>query len=185
MIPEAYVAHCIPGRLRLKIPSKKGDSAYFSTLAAGILECPGVKNAAVNSLTGSLLLECEVDAATLSAYAKKQSLFSVRRALPRHKSLFVTVGEAFKNYNRRLVQLTNGEFDIPSLVFLSLMISGVVQILRGNIAMPAWYTAFYYSLSVFSRAHVDEYDEGEDLTEGIEDVEGEGLFEGFEDADGD
>ena len=67
-------------------------------------------------------------------------------------------------YNQDLKKLTGGEVDIPSLIFLSLLISGIWQIARGNFAMPAWYTAFYYALGVFARAQVeDEWEEGEVL----------------------
>jgi len=69
--------------------------------------------------------------------------------------------------------MTGGEVDIPSLVFVSLLFSGIWQIARGNLAMPAWYTAFYYALGVFTRAQVDEWDEGEDLVADIDDADGD------------
>jgi len=39
--------------------------------------------------------------------------------------------------------------------------------------MPAWYTAFYYALGVFSSAKVEEIDEGEELGGELEDGGGE------------
>jgi hypothetical protein len=39
--------------------------------------------------------------------------------------------------------------------------------------MPAWYTAFYYALGIFTRAHVDEFDEGDELLEGFDDADGD------------
>jgi len=40
--------------------------------------------------------------------------------------------------------------------------------------MPAWYTAFYYALQVFSKGHLDEPDAGENLLEDFEDIDGNG-----------
>jgi hypothetical protein len=81
------------------------------------------------------------------------------------------VAASFRAYNENLKKLTGGEIDIPSLVFVSLLISGIWQIARGNLAMPAWYTAFYYALGVFTSAKVDEFDEGENLLADFDDVQ--------------
>jgi hypothetical protein len=35
--------------------------------------------------------------------------------------------------------------------------------MRGNIKAPAWYTAFWYALGIFSRGSLDDWDEGADL----------------------
>jgi hypothetical protein len=163
MIPDAHVSHGMVCRLRIKIPSKKGDVSYFSTLQERLSGCPGVSEIRVNPRTGSALISYEGQRKTLAEFAREKELFLLRRSSPRRQSLFGNVAETFEGYNKNLKKLTGGELDIPSLIFLSLVISGVWQIARGNLAMPAWYTAFYYALGVFTRAQVDEWDEGEDL----------------------
>lgn len=173
MTPDAHVHHRMPRRLRIKIPSKKGDPTYFSDLADKIVACPGVHDARVNPKTASLLIEFDCDLADLAAYAKKHQLFSLRHAEPLPTTLFGSVARSFDSYNRNLLKWTNGEFDIPSLVFVSLVISGLIQLVRGNVAMPAWYTAFYYALGVFSRSQVEEYDAGENMLEGVEEADGD------------
>jgi hypothetical protein len=173
MIPDAHVYHRMPQRLRIKIPSKKGDVTYFAHLAEKIVACPGVRNARGNPKTASLLIQFECDLADLAVYAQTHRLFSLRHAEPHRRTLFGSVARSFDSYNRDLLKWTGGEFDIPSLVFVSLVISGLIQLYRGSVAMPAWYTAFYYALGVFSRSQVDEYDTGEDMLEGIEEAEGE------------
>ncbi len=163
MIPDAHVSHGIASRLRIKIPSKKGDVAYFSTLQERLPNCPGVGEIKVNPQTGSALICYECEKKALAEFAKKNDLFLLRRSTPRRKTLFGHVADTFQGYNKSLKKVTGGEVDIPSLVFVSLVISGIWQIARGNVLMPAWYTAFYYALGVFTRAQVDEWDEGEDL----------------------
>lgn len=163
MIPDAHVSHGMASRLRVKIPSKRGDVSYFSALQQRLSSCPGVGEIRVNPQTGSALISYECEKKTLAEFARENDLFHLRRSTPRRKTLFGNVADTFQGYNTSLKKLTGGEVDVPSLVFVSLVISGIWQIARGNVVMPAWYTAFYYALGVFTRAQVDEWDEGEDL----------------------
>jgi Heavy metal associated domain 2 len=163
MIPDAHVSHRTAHRLRIKIPSKRGDVSYFSTLQESLSGCPGVGEIRVNSRTGSALISHECERKTLAEFAREKDLFRLKRSVRPRKSLFGNVADTFQAYNQDLKKVTGGEVDIPSLIFLSLIVSGIWQIARGNLAMPAWYTAFYYALGVFTRAQVDEWDEGEDV----------------------
>jgi hypothetical protein len=160
-------------RLRIKIPSKKGDVSYFSALRERLASCPGIEEIRVNPQTGTALISYECEKKTLAEFARENDLFLLRRSTPRPKSLFGNVADTFQGYNQDLKKLTGGEVDIPSLVFVSLLMSGIWQIARGNLAMPAWYTAFYYALGVFTRAQVDEWDEGEDLVADLDDADGD------------
>ncbi len=173
MIPDAHVSHGMARRLRIKIPSKRGDVSYFSTLQERLSGCPGVGEIRVNPQTGSALISYECEKKTLAEFAREKDLFLLRRSTARRKTLFGNVADTFRAYNQDIKKLTGGEVDIPSLVFVSLLISGIWQIARGNLAMPAWYTAFYYALGVFTRAQVDEWDEGEDLVSELDDADGD------------
>ena len=174
MIPVADVCHEMLHRLRVKIPSKKGNASYFSTMRERMSECPGVKKVDVNPQTGSALIVHDCEAKTIFQYARKQGLFAREQTSRAHKPIFASVSDAFQSYDKSIRQMTGGEIDIPSLVFVGLMISGVYQIAKGNLVMPAWYTAFYYALQVFSKGHLDEPDAGENLIEDFEDIEGNG-----------
>lgn len=162
--PEALVSHSLPTRLRIKIPSKKRDAAYFAAVEEGLSSCPGVTGVEVNPLVGSILVHYSGDVKTLAAHAKARRLFHVKVGKVRRRSIMGDMAAAFSTYNTQLKKMTGGELDLGSLVFLSLVVSGVYQILRGNVTIPAWYTAFYYALGVLSHSRaVDEFDEGEDL----------------------
>jgi hypothetical protein len=160
-------------RLRIKIPSKKGDVSYFSALRERLSACPGVGEIRVNPQTGSALISYECDRKALVEFAGEKNLFLLRRSTPRRKTLFGNVAGTFQGYNQDLKKLTGGEVDIPSLIFLSLLISGIWQSARGNLAMPAWYTAFYYALGVFTRAQADDWDEGEVLVADLDAGDGD------------
>lgn len=151
MMPQAREVHATSRRLRLRIPSKKGDGSYFSLIKERLAECPGVESAEVNPLTGSTLILHHTDAATIADYATRNDLFRFKPWKGSRKTLFESVEDILDDLNRRLRRVTGGEFDIPSLFFLVLLISGIYQIARGNIGAPAWYSAFWYATGIRSR----------------------------------
>jgi hypothetical protein len=130
-----------------------------------------VEEVRVNPSTASVVAIYDCETKSLAEFACRNRLFSLRRSSPPPRTLFSSVAASFRAYNENLKKLTGGEIDIPSLVFVSLLISGIWQIARGNLAMPAWYTAFYYALGVFTSAKVDEFDEGENLLADFDDVQ--------------
>jgi hypothetical protein len=129
----------------------------------------------VNPVTGSVLVTFSCDIETLAKYARTNELFSLYQSRSPNKSLFQDMAAMFHSYDEAMKKMTGGELDIPSLVFLSLLVSGIWQVARGNVAMPAWYTAFYYALSVFasSKTEMGDFDEGESLIGVIDDAAGE------------
>jgi hypothetical protein len=57
----AHIAHRIPGRVRLRIPSARHDRATLMRLAQRTASLPGVKSVESNSATGSLLISYSRD----------------------------------------------------------------------------------------------------------------------------
>ena len=171
MIPEAYVSHRTPSRLRIKIPSKKGNFSFFSTLLERLGKCPGIEGIKISPAIGSALILGDTKVA--ADFAKKNELFHLKAVEPPRKTFFVNVADTFRTYDKDLKKMSGGGLDIPSLVFLSLLISGIWQIARGNLGMPAWYTAFYYALGVFTHTQLDEPDEGGELVDEFGDVDGD------------
>jgi len=173
MIPEAHVSHRMTRRLRIKIPSKKGDISYFSNLRDQVSKWPDVEEVTVNPQIGSALIVYTGKTTDVLQLARENELFRLKKVGLGRTTLFESVADTFRVYNKNLKQITDGEVDIPTLVFLSLLISGIWQIARGSVAMPAWYTAFYYALGIFTRAQVDELDEGGELLEEFGDANGD------------
>lgn len=68
---EALISHAIPGRLRIKIPLKKGDESYFADLSDRLSNCPGLK-VPYKILFPSILLFC-----LIGAYSVSNSVFDV------------------------------------------------------------------------------------------------------------
>ncbi|MEJ2716201.1 MAG: hypothetical protein P8182_03545 [Deltaproteobacteria bacterium] len=158
------MVHSTIGRLRVRIPAKKRDSSYFSLIKESLADCPGIENIEVNPLTGSALVIHDTDPAPIADYAASNGLFRFKPWKGSRRTLFESVEEVLGKLNRRLKMVTGGEFDVPSLFFTVLLVSGLYQIARGNLAAPAWYTAFWYAFGIFSRDALRNIDQlGNDL----------------------
>jgi hypothetical protein len=161
MLPEGQIVHRIGRRLRVRIPSKKGDRSFFSTLTAAFAGESGIAEVQTNHRTGSLFLVHDLPLGKIADIASRNGLFALVRPPRYRKPVFRSVAESFHGFNGRVKHATGGELDIFTLIFLGLILSGLYQISRGNLTLPAWYTAYYYALQIFSRVDVDEIDGAE------------------------
>src|ERR687897_1063642 len=75
MTPVAHVEHQIRGRIRLRIPSMRGDGAYFETLRQQLADRAGVVGVSANPLTGSLLVVHSGHAQVLVGEAARNRMF--------------------------------------------------------------------------------------------------------------
>lgn len=181
MIPAAHVVHRTSHRLRVKLPSKKGSVAFFSAVEDKLREHPDVKRVDVNAMTATALIVHDAGPDVLEKYVREQQLFRIVSPTPTPRSLFSQVSAVFAGWNRKLREVSEGQLDIPSVVFLALLSSAVYQIMRGRISAPAWYTALWYALGIFSKGQAEEWDEEEGFVE-----EGgvlESMVTDFQDAD--
>jgi len=82
MLPQAYVSHHIPGRMRINLPSLKGDGWLLQEIRESLSPLPGVRDIETNLLTGSILLrysadEFETFGARLAEQAERNGLFTL------------------------------------------------------------------------------------------------------------
>jgi hypothetical protein len=148
-IPDAFLSHRISGRARLKIPSKKGDFHYFKSAKEQLPKCNGIETVEVNSMSGSVLIIHASDIEKIAEYARNSNIFNLKNNRPDSANLYSTVSKAFKDINGKVRGITGGDMDIAGAAFLILLGLGIYQISRGNFVAPAWYTAFWYALSIF------------------------------------
>ncbi len=153
MNAEALVVHNMAGRIRIRVPSKKGNAAYFTAVKETLSACVGVEGVEVAPFTGSILVRCHGPTEGIIGWAESQGLFVVRQ----EQSIKVTafhdaVAGRIGALDDRIKAVTGEGFDLPGLAFLALMGAGIYQIARGNFAAPAWYTAFWYALGLFGKS---------------------------------
>ncbi len=159
MVPEAHISHTIPGRLRIKIPSKKGDIYFFGDMYKQLSLFEGIQRVEVNSLTGSILILHSADVAHIAEFARHNGLFLMKEG-KRYggKQTYISrrISEAFQDINHKVLVSTKGFANVPDLLVLTLIGLSIFQISRGNFMAPAWYTALWYAMNIFLKSQAKQ-----------------------------
>jgi hypothetical protein len=157
MVPDAFVRHRVgKKRIRLAVPSRKGDSAYFANLLERLDDFSAFDRREVNPLTGSLILEdSRLDLVALGEYAQTNHLFLLHHEHLPAEPFAAQVAKPIGAASRQIRKFTGGELDLPGAVFIGLLTFGLFEIARGNFRLPPWYTAFWYAFGVFSKSMLD------------------------------
>jgi hypothetical protein len=150
MTAGACVSHSSPGRLRFRIPSKKGDTACFDSLKRRCEKISGLKSVEANPFTGSLLLTFDPDARLFPQAIALDLDLDLAPEATSPKPLEERVANQFGLLSTKLRDLTGGEIDLKGVAFLGCLAAGLYQLSVGNMAMPAWFVAFWYAQSLAS-----------------------------------
>lgn len=146
MLPQAHISHHIVGRTRIRVPERRGDSAYFALLHGTFAQMDGVSTVSVNHRTGSLLVEHSRELPDLVAVATEQRLFALDSLRPRDLPLAKRMADHLDAIDSELSRISAGSLDTPSLAMLILLGMGIYQISAGKIAAPAA-TLLWYALN--------------------------------------
>jgi hypothetical protein len=146
-LPEARVGHFSAGRLRVKIPEKRHDAAFFHAVAERLAGWDSVDRIEVNPLTASVLLHFADPHALFFENAAKNDLFDLAidesGTPPPPARLNEQAARGFANADATVRRWTGDTADLRSAVFLMLLVGGMTQLFRGAIAAPAatllWY----------------------------------------------
>jgi hypothetical protein len=155
MSPAATLVHHMPGRTRVRVPIKRGDSEYFAKLREHLAQCPGVTWVTTSALTGSVLVAHEAaDPDVLVAYARTFELFELLESSdgfagqPRSPAAMINGGA--RRLDEWIRTQTTGGTDLRSLALTGLIGAALWQLLRGQ-ALPAATTLVWYALTVAVR----------------------------------
>ena len=152
-LPRAHIRHFTPHRLRLRIPERRYDVAFFETVRNRLAEWGSIDRIDVNPVTASVLIHYSDPTTLLADNASRNDLFVLAdlnaETLANLTSwngtpLIEQARQGMQSVDRRLRQLSGGQGDLRSLVLLGLLGTGFVQLLRGNISAPA-ITLFWYA----------------------------------------
>lgn len=135
MSTPAHVAHQSPGRIRLEIPSRRGDDTFFAALSKQVAQSNQVSRARGNARAASLVVEYS-------------------GALERLVDDFRRLELALASPPGTAVQLPAG-WDARSMLLAGAAFGmvGVIQTVRGEVMMPAL-TAFWYAASALRLARI-------------------------------
>lgn len=73
--PDAYAAHQVSGRTRIRVPARRGDPTYFAHVAHALAIAPDVQSVRVNPSTASILLHHTAPLRQLAELAAEAGLF--------------------------------------------------------------------------------------------------------------
>ncbi len=147
MTVAAFVAHRIPGRTRLRIPTEKGNPIYFAVLAESLAICPGVEQVTTDARTASLVLHHSADATLgeIADWAEQAHLFRVVEAgVGAPRAVHAAAGQIHL-LDTKLRRITHGRADLRSLLFFVFVGLGIFQVTRGKVlstASPFFWYAF-------------------------------------------
>jgi len=150
-VVAAYITHAVPGRLRLRVPAYRNDVLALKRLARRLGEHEAVSTAEVNRRTGSVLILHSTSPDEIGAFAAEGGLFKLATAAEAAPSIADEIIDEMRKANRQVARLSSGEFDLESIVFISLLAGSAVQILRGQILAPAVTLAWYASTLLMQR----------------------------------
>jgi Heavy metal associated domain 2 len=146
-LDEAQLSHLLEGRLRMRVPARRHDAAFFADVAKRLRECEGIEGVRVNPVTGSVLVVHATTPQAIAAFAAQQELFSLHlehgssdkigpsrsRVVVRHGPSRTEQGEEGSRSDKHARML--------SATFAGL---GTLQTFRGQVMAPAL-TLFYYA----------------------------------------
>jgi hypothetical protein len=155
--PAAHIGHQTAERIRIRIPSRKGDGPYFAKVGKVLLKDALADSLAVNPVTGSVLLKgAQVDVNAVVRAGEKNGLFSLKAQSHKVEPLSKRIVAPLRDVDRSVNRFSGGELDLPGIAFLTLLGVGLYQLARGNFRAPPWYTALWYAMGIFTKAIVDK-----------------------------
>lgn len=166
---KAKIAHHVPGRMRIKIPSAKGNDALFAEIQQTLSSVPGIHEIIVNSASSSVTIHYAADAHPQlpASIDQHQDHFSVNHNPPptklddmthlveeeaeflaEHSHSARVVVDFCKKFDREVKRATNNSVDLKVLVPLGLAAVTFIEI-GATAATPVWVTIGLFSLNHF------------------------------------
>jgi copper chaperone CopZ len=160
MHPTAEIRHQTGRRIRLHVPSKKRDSAYFDRLEEKLGEIPGVSDVETNHITGSVLIKHTTDVDAIRRFAEHHGLFSLAEAAGTAVALAARIHEHMNDVDDQVLDFTRGHMDLRSVILVALAGGAVYQIFRKEVMPPA-FNLIWASLALIWPKHPDFHTRGE------------------------
>jgi hypothetical protein len=136
--PRAYPVHRTQARIRLRIPERRNDEAFFEELWAELDGIPEPLTVHVNPSTASVLLvHPTLPFEALEPHLRGSALFTfVDEPCPSPRALNPLVSTV-SAIDRGLAKLTAGSADLRTVLFVAVVALAIRQLLRGELLGPA------------------------------------------------
>jgi hypothetical protein len=132
MTDTAWVVHRTVGRLRLRLPERKGNAAFFADLAAAIAALPGALSVRQSLPAASLVIEHDPDSGESFEPALEGLGLVLVEGEPPSAPPLETLSAGFAGIERALREASGNAADLRTLGFIVLATAGLVQVARGH-----------------------------------------------------
>jgi hypothetical protein len=161
-LAQAYLIHNLPGRVRLRIASRKNQTDYFQSVCAAFQACAGVEQCRFKADTGSLLIQYTPGITSwgfIREFAEAHDLFAcsdidpealaaeLKKAAQPLPSVAELAGQGLGFIDGTLSSVSKGLLDLQSFYILAHVGLGIRELTRGHIMSPA-YTLIWRSLEL-------------------------------------
>ncbi|MCM2284994.1 MAG: hypothetical protein NDI81_09450 [Desulfobacula sp.] len=152
--PQATIEHRMTGRIRIRITGPaRPKNEYFETLEALIKKEFNFQTVLIRPGTGSMVLkDPNLDLEALARFGQSQGLFlletgktSSRTPVTGHSKRYI------KKLNHGIRKISGGRLDMSSSIFFLLIFHAMGEIIRGNLALPSWFTALWFASTLYNR----------------------------------
>jgi Heavy metal associated domain 2 len=171
---KLQIAHQVPGRIRMKIPSAKGNPELLEQMKQTFAVIPGIEEVTVNPATGSLVLHYDVDhhdafhghlehhtgghdrpAPTNEIDALANKIEQEAEFLAEHSHTARVVVDFFKEVDRQIKVGSHNTVDLK--IVLAVGIAGFTIFEVGaSAATPVWVTLAIFGLNHLIQANSHE-----------------------------
>ncbi len=146
MPAKAYVVHRTRGRVRLRIPERRGDHRFLGEVAERLRHCRGVHGVEATPATGSVLIHHDVDALEqLIVEAAANGVGELIEPIAALPPVARRLREEVTAVDRAVRRATGGTLDAATVAALGLMGLAAIQLVRGGQPVRAislsWYAA--------------------------------------------
>ena len=158
MTTPARIAHQTVGRIRLEVPSRRGDHAFFTSLADQLAQSGQVARARGNARAASVVVEYSGPLEVLLAQCKACALQLTGPAL---SGITATTGSAATTPPAVpiMAALAGARMNPMTMAGAAFAMIGLVQTARGEIMLPAL-SAFWYAASALRLARLPDNGSG-------------------------
>jgi len=168
------IAHQVPGRVRLKIPTGKGNADLLKQISEVFAVIPGIEHITTNPTTGSVVLHYDADRhdefhgsfrphyethAADAAHGARTELDELANRiemeaefLARHSHSARAVVDFVKKVDREIKIATNNSVDLK-IVFAAAIIAFTVLEVGATAATPVWVTLAIFTVNHFIEMH--------------------------------
>jgi Heavy metal associated domain 2 len=156
------VVHAIRGRTRLRFPILRQETACAETIADALAAMRGVHEVRVRPYTGSILVTHEAEVTPDHLVDEIQRHVSCGRVLragerlpPRPAPELSRIGKlaakAFREIDRDVLRISNGTFDLGTLVTLGFLGMGTVEVVTDReMPLPPWSQLAWWAYRTFT-----------------------------------